>query len=53
MNAHNSKLLEQQRKLGSIEARMMQYEKTACMTLILVIILAALALGVLFDLRLD
>ena len=49
MNAHNSKLLEQQRKLRSLEAWMAQYEKTARVTLICVILLAALALGALFQ----
>ena len=49
MNAYDPKLLEQQRKLGSLEARMARYEKTARLTVILVIILAALALGALFD----
>jgi len=49
VNAYDPKLLEQQRKLGPLETRMARYEKTARLTVILVIILAALALGALFD----
>ncbi len=49
MNAYDPKLLEQQQKLGSIEVRMDRYERTARLTLILVILLAALVLGALFN----
>ncbi len=49
MNTYDPKLLEKQRKQGSLKAGMSWYEKTARLTLILVIILAAWAFGVLLD----
>ncbi len=49
MNAYDPRLLEQQPKLGSLEAWIASYEKTARITLILVITLAALVAGGLVD----
>ena len=49
MNAYDPRLHEQQQKLEALEARMAQYEKKAHMIVIVGIVMAALALGVLFN----
>ena len=49
MNAYDPRLHEQQQKLDALEARMAQYEKLARITVIVGIILAVVALGVLLN----
>ena len=49
MNAYDPRLHEQQQKLEALEARMARHERMARITVIVGIILTALALGVVFD----
>ncbi len=48
MNAHDPRLHEQQHQLEAIETQMAQHEKIARITVIVGIILAVVALSVLF-----
>jgi hypothetical protein len=49
VNAYDPRLHEQQQKLDALKIRMAQYESIARITVIMGMILAAVALGVLLD----